>query len=86
VYFIKIFLKSIILFYQYLISPILGPNCRFEPTCSAYSLQAIEKFGPFKGLWLSIIRIAKCHPWGKSGYDPVPLENITKRSSEFKDK
>jgi putative membrane protein insertion efficiency factor len=58
--------------YQMLISPILGPNCRYHPTCSQYSIEAINKYGPFKGTWLAIKRISSCHPWGGSGHDPVP--------------
>ena len=58
--------------YQVLISPILGPNCRYHPTCSQYSIEAINKYGPFKGTWLAIKRISSCHPWGGSGHDPVP--------------
>tara|TARA_B100000405_G_C16371969_1_gene295857 strand:- start:273 stop:494 length:222 start_codon:yes stop_codon:yes gene_type:complete len=58
--------------YQLLISPILGPNCRYHPTCSQYSIEAINKHGPFKGTWLAIKRISSCHPWGGSGHDPVP--------------
>ena len=58
--------------YQILISPILGPNCRYHPTCSHYSIEAINKHGPFKGTWLAIKRISSCHPWGGSGHDPVP--------------
>ena len=58
--------------YQILISPILGPNCRYHPTCSQYSTEAINKHGPFKGTWLAIKRISSCHPWGGSGHDPVP--------------
>jgi uncharacterized protein len=64
---------ALIKIYQYGLSPLLGTNkCRFNPTCSHYSLQAFQKHGPFKGFWLSINRIRKCHPWGGSGYDPVP--------------
>ena len=59
-------------FYQLAISPLLGPSCRFTPTCSEYARLAIIKHGPFKGLWLAIRRILRCHPWGGSGYDPVP--------------
>jgi hypothetical protein len=59
-------------FYQICISPLLGPSCRFTPTCSEYARQAILKHGPFKGLYLAIRRILRCHPWGGSGYDPVP--------------
>lgn len=59
-------------FYCYCISPMLPASCRFTPTCSQYALEALRKHGPIKGLWLAIRRIARCHPWGGSGYDPVP--------------
>ena len=59
-------------FYQLAISPWLGKSCRYTPTCSAYTIQAIEQHGGLKGLWLGIKRIARCHPWGGSGQDPVP--------------
>ena len=62
-------------FYQLCISPLLGPSCRFTPTCSEYARQAILKHGPIKGLYLAIWRILRCNPWGGSGYsgyDPVP--------------
>jgi putative membrane protein insertion efficiency factor len=59
-------------FYQVAISPMLGPSCRFTPTCSQYMLEAIEEWGPLKGIWLGIRRILKCHPWGPHGHDPVP--------------
>ena len=59
-------------FYQICISPMLGPSCRFTPTCSEYAKQAILKHGPIKGLGLAIWRILRCNPWGGSGYDPVP--------------
>jgi putative membrane protein insertion efficiency factor len=58
--------------YQYGISPLLGPKCRFTPTCSQYALEAFKKYGLFKGMWLAVRRISKCHPGGGSGYDPVP--------------
>jgi len=58
--------------YQLLISPLLPPTCRFQPTCSHYAKDALIKFGLFKGGWLSVKRISKCHPWGGSGYDPIP--------------
>ena len=61
-----------IFFYQRFISPMLGKNYRFTPTCSQYAVEAIRKYGPFKGLFLAIKRILRCHPWGGSGYDPVP--------------
>lgn len=58
--------------YQKAISPYAPPSCRFTPTCSEYARQALLKHGPIKGLWLAIKRISRCHPWGGSGYDPVP--------------
>ena len=58
--------------YQVVVSPFLGANCRYNPTCSAYALEALKKFGIIKGGLLTIKRIAKCHPWGGSGHDPVP--------------
>jgi putative membrane protein insertion efficiency factor len=58
--------------YQKAISPYTPPSCRFTPTCSEYARQALLKHGPIKGLWLAIKRISRCHPWGGSGYDPVP--------------
>ncbi|MBT3543632.1 membrane protein insertion efficiency factor YidD [Flavobacteriaceae bacterium] len=58
--------------YQSFLSPLLPPSCRYEPTCSQYTLEALKKFGLFKGGWLGIKRIAKCHPWGGSGFDPIP--------------
>lgn len=58
--------------YRLLISPWLGNNCRFEPSCSAYAIEALEKHGAFRGSRLTLRRIARCHPWGGSGYDPVP--------------
>ncbi|MBR0110501.1 MAG: membrane protein insertion efficiency factor YidD [Bacteroidales bacterium] len=63
----------LIKFYQVCISPLKGgPTCRFTPTCSQYALEAFKKYGPFKGGWLALRRILRCHPWGGSGYDPVP--------------
>lgn len=68
---VKILLLPI-LFYQYCISPLTPPSCRFIPSCSEYARQALLKHGPFKGLALAIWRILRCNPWGGSGYDPVP--------------
>lgn len=65
-------LIGLIKFYQYAISPLLGANCRYSPTCSAYSVEAIKKHGPIRGAWLSLKRFISCNPWGGSGYDPVP--------------
>ena len=65
---------SLIKIYKFLLSPLLGMNCRFQPTCSNYCEQAIERYGLIKGLILFMKRISKCHPWGDSGFDPVPGE------------
>lgn len=59
-------------FYQLSISPMLGAHCRHTPSCSQYSIEAIQEWGILKGTWLGVKRIARCHPWGTSGYDPVP--------------
>ena len=76
---LNIFTKSIgwllmlpIRFYRKFISPFTPPSCRFTPTCSEYAIEAITKHGPFKGTWLAVRRVLRCHPWGGSGYDPVP--------------
>lgn len=63
---------GVIRFYQLTISPILPASCRYTPTCSQYSLEAIKKYGPFKGGYLAFRRILRCNPWGGHGHDPVP--------------
>ncbi len=63
--------------YRYAISPLIGANCRFRPTCSAYALRALEVHGPVRGLALTLRRLSRCHPWGGSGYDPVPERDTT---------
>ncbi len=67
-----LFLVLPIEFYRKVISPMTPPSCRFTPTCSQYALEAIRKYGPFKGFYLAVRRLLRCHPWGGSGYDPVP--------------
>lgn len=67
----KIFLLPVY-FYRVFISPLTPPSCRYTPTCSQYMVEAVLKYGIFKGGWLGIKRILRCHPWGGSGYDPVP--------------
>ena len=65
----------IIRLYQLLISPILGQNCRYLPTCSEYSIKSLKEHGLFKGSILSVKRVSKCHPWGSHGFDPVPKKS-----------
>lgn len=64
--------RFLIRLYQWTLSPLLGPNCRFYPTCSHYALEAIERFGFWRGAWLTLKRIGRCHPWHPGGFDPVP--------------
>jgi len=62
--------------YQLIISPLLGSNCRFMPTCSEYAMESLRSHGLIKGSYLTIKRIGKCHPWGSHGYDPIPTKKI----------
>ena len=62
----------LIKFYQGAISPYLAPSCRYTPSCSEYGIQALKKYGPFKGGWLTLKRFISCNPWGGHGHDPVP--------------
>jgi uncharacterized protein len=66
-------LLGLIRLYQLTLSPWLGNPCRYEPTCSRYAAEAIERHGALRGVWLAAKRLGRCHPWGRSGYDPVPL-------------
>lgn len=65
---------GLIIIYRKLISPILGPHCRFYPSCSEYALQAFRSYGLLRGLWMTIKRLIKCHPGHSGGYDPIPLQ------------
>jgi uncharacterized protein len=58
--------------YRYAVSPMLGPSCRFEPSCSCYAVEALERHGAAHGTWLAVKRVSRCHPWHPGGYDPVP--------------
>jgi putative membrane protein insertion efficiency factor len=62
--------------YQLIISPLLGSNCRFMPTCSEYAMESLRSHGLIKGSYLTIRRIGKCHPWGGHGYDPIPTKKV----------
>ena len=67
--------------YRYCISPYLGSNCRYYPSCSCYAQESVERFGAFKGSWMAIKRILRCHPWHEGGFDPVPeCETHTKKT------
>ena len=73
----RLLLKAPIYAYRWLISPWLPANCRYRPTCSAFALEAIDSHGVLRGGWLAAKRLARCHPWGTSGYDPVPRKKHT---------
>lgn len=68
----KSLLSAVLRIYRYAVSPMLGPRCRFHPSCSIYALEAIERRGALRGTWLAMKRVARCHPWHPGGYDPVP--------------
>ncbi len=65
---------SLIRVYQWTISPLLGRNCRFHPTCSQYAVEAVQRFGAVRGSWLAIKRLGRCHPWHPGGFDPPPTK------------
>lgn len=67
-------LLGLVWLYRHAISPLIGANCRYQPTCSTYASEALRRYGAFKGGYLALKRIGRCHPWGGSGYDPVPEE------------
>ncbi len=68
----KRILVALLRAYQYAVSPLLGRNCRYFPSCSEYAVEAVEKHGAIKGGWLGVKRVCRCHPWHPGGYDPVP--------------
>jgi putative membrane protein insertion efficiency factor len=74
-------LRMLILGYRYCVSPLLGPRCRFHPSCSAYALEAVDRHGALRGSWLGLRRVARCHPWHPGGYDPVPERDGEARTS-----
>ena len=74
-------LLGLVWLYRNAISPLIGANCRFQPTCSAYAAEALTRYGAFRGGWLACKRIGRCHPWGGSGYDPVPEDEGPSRET-----
>lgn len=74
----RILLTALIRAYRYFVSPLLGPNCRFYPSCSCYAEQSLEQHGVMKGCYLALRRLLRCHPWHAGGYDPVPPPSTTR--------
>jgi putative membrane protein insertion efficiency factor len=68
-------LRGLVLGYRYLASPVLPATCRYSPSCSTYALEALRRHGALEGGWLAVRRVSRCHPWGGTGFDPVPLRS-----------
>lgn len=73
----RVLATALIRLYQWTVSPLLGPACRFHPSCSNYALEAIDRFGLLRGGWLAARRLGRCHPWNAGGFDPVPSTHTT---------
>ena len=84
-YLLVMLLKGLILIWQWVLSPILGTNCRYQPSCSHYAAEALSRHGPLRGGWLAARRILSCNPWGGAGYDPVPDARGAHDCSEHND-
>lgn len=80
---VKIIFIGLIRGYRSFISPVFPPSCRFQPTCSQYAIEAIERFGTIKGSWLAVRRILRCHPLNRGGYDPVPPLNRKQETNDL---
>lgn len=76
-------LRRLVRLYQLLLSPVLPPSCRYLPTCSDYAIEALAQHGVIAGSWLALRRLARCHPWGGSGYDPVPAARTGSTKTNF---
>ncbi len=74
---VQLLFLGIIHLYRFTLSPFLGSQCRYQPTCSRYGLEAIRTHGPWRGGWMTLHRIGRCHPWSKGGFDPVPVNDPT---------
>ncbi len=81
---LAILARALILAYRYGLSPLLGPRCRFYPSCSAYALEAVDRHGALRGVWLGLRRLGRCHPWHPGGYDPVPARDPRCRDLDCK--
>lgn len=81
---LALLLRALLYLYRYGVSPLLGPRCRFYPSCSAYALEAIERHGGVRGAWLATRRLCRCHPWHPGGLDPVPEPRAKHRHSHCK--
>jgi putative membrane protein insertion efficiency factor len=79
---VRQFAVLLIRLYQWTVSPLLGPTCRFHPSCSQYALEAILRFGVLRGIGLALARLARCHPWHPGGFDPVPAAGSHRHSHE----
>jgi putative membrane protein insertion efficiency factor len=79
--FFRLLLTGLVVGYRRVLSPLLGPTCRFYPSCSAYALEALEKHGAARGSWLAAKRVSRCHPWHEGGIDPVPDPNVRSSSA-----
>jgi len=81
--FIRAILQGFIRIYQLFFAPLLGYNCRYLPSCSTYGIEAIERYGPVRGSWLTFKRVCRCHPWGGAGLDPVPSREADDQASKL---
>lgn len=79
---LTLLLRAAIRIYQWVLAPVLGANCRYEPSCSHYAYEALGVHGPLIGSWLALRRLLRCHPWGGFGYDPVPPASISTTSAD----